>query len=357
MKDSLSVELPQVVPICDYGRFRGLPSFASGLILMLESYCDESESSVRGGTLLALAGYLADDSDWLKFNVAWRRDVLDAFGIPYFHAKDLRSGNAKLYRHLGFDQRQGLLEKACSVIGDHVCSGAIVYMRPHDWKTNTTVQQRRRWGSVYGVCVGILVTDVLNTVVGGPRRVSVFLEGGHANDAEALLGVREYKYATEPMEFPEACSPILYHDLDHPELKARETFMRIGDIALVDKVSSLPVQAADLLAYLVGSALNPQHPVFEGILDRLLDLKPHALRGFSPDDVTILVSEIETAEAEHSLRRKEIWQIRRILRSEGSIVYQLPWGIAAQHGSASEERATELKSQVDRILEKFRVFS
>ena len=226
---------------------------------MLEAYCDESDSVAGGSPLLVLAGYLSDEADWRLFNKAWASKVLDAYSIPYFHAKDLRSQNAKLYRHLNFKERRNLLEAACSVIGQHVKAGAIVYMRPSDWKNSTSPRQRSKWGSAYGICVELMVAVVLGEIVGGPERVSVFLEDGHVNAADAIRKIHNYKHDTEPIEYPEMALPVHTSEPNHPELRMREESMRIGDIALVSKVRSMPTQAADLLAYLVGSSLSPLH--------------------------------------------------------------------------------------------------
>jgi hypothetical protein len=340
----------------DVSAFSGLPSFSSGLIAMLEAYCDESDASIRGGSLLVLAGYLADDADWRLFNKAWESEVLRPYSIPYFHAKDLRSQNAKLYRHLNLKERRDLLDAACSVIGRHVKAGGIVYMRPADWKQFTTPRQRSRWGSAYGICMELMLAVVLGEIVGGPERVSVFLEDGHANATDAIRKIHNYKHDTEPIEYPEITGgPIHTSEPEHPELKMREESMRIGDIALVSKVRSMPTQAADLLAYLVGSALSPIHPVFEGTLDALLPLKPHALSGWGPDDVSELVKGMTSIQADREELRMQNWEMKRILRSEGMKVFQLPWGMVVDHKpEEKDERSVELKSQVNSILEKFK---
>jgi hypothetical protein len=159
---------------------------------MLEAYCDESDSTTLGGEpVLVLAGYLADESEWRNLISAWEKEILDKYKIPYFHAKELRSRNAKFYRHLDFAARRDLLNTACSLIKHNVRAGAIVYMRPSDWKRETTQRQRSKWGSAYGVCMEMLLSPVLSKLVQGPERVSIFLEDGHANVSRFSLKWRE----------------------------------------------------------------------------------------------------------------------------------------------------------------------
>jgi hypothetical protein len=246
---------------------------------VLEAYCDESATIAGGEPLLVLVGYLADHTDWAAFSESWDREILKKYGLPHFHAKDLRSSNSKVYRYFDFSQRRELLATSCKVIGDHIGGGAVVYMRPSNWKRNTTPGQRSRWGSAYGVCMELLL-GAFNEIVPGPQRVNVFLEDGHANADDAVNRIRNYKSDTEPMEYPELAGPGRVFDPEHPEMKSRETKMWIGETRLVPK-SAMPTQTADLLAYLVGASLRqPIYPVFDGILDDLLPRKPHLLSGW-----------------------------------------------------------------------------
>jgi len=200
----------------------------------------------------------------------------------------------------------------------------------------------------------ILVSVVLDGLVGSPERVSVFLEEGHNNAGDALLKVHNYKHDTEPIEYPEMAGAPIMGDPDHHELNARKTSMRIGDSALVSKITSPPAQAADLLAYLVGSALKPQHPIFDGILDRLLDLKPHALCGWSPEDVKELVSGMSEWAEEKKLLKMQTYEMKRRLRAEGMKVFQMPWGFVVDRHPDEDDDSIRLKSQVNSILDKFK---
>ena len=105
---------------------------------MLVAYCDESDTLAGGQQLLVLAGYLANEADWQAFITDWNVELLKPFRIPHFHAKDIRSRNAKLYRHLDLAERRQLLGTGSKLIVKHTRAGAIVYMRPADWRHETT---------------------------------------------------------------------------------------------------------------------------------------------------------------------------------------------------------------------------
>jgi hypothetical protein len=244
-----------------------------------------------------------------------------------------------------------LLASASRIIGHHVRGGSIVYMRPSDWKNNTTPQERSRWGSAYGVCMELLLGTV-NELVMGPERVSVFLEDGHVNADDAVTRIRNYKADTEPMEYPELAGDGRVFDPEHSEMKARMTKMRVGRVGLVPK-SALPTQAADLLAYLVGPSLRPPlHGVFEGVLDDLLPRTTHVLSAWGPRRVSELAETMRAVEAERAETRAQNRQMKRFLRDQGLRVYQLPWGIVTDRGPEDSE-SEKLRSQIDAIWEKF----
>lgn len=318
---------------------------------MLEFYFDESESSIADHPAVVIAGYGADDSNWRNFNQHWRQRVLSPFKIPYFHAKELRSQNARLYRHLGFAERRSLLQMVISVISDNVKTGASVYMRPHDWESITTHTMRTRWGSAYGMCMELLLAALSQGPFSGTnrQRVNVFLEEGHVNAQDALQKVRNYKYDTESIEWPTLVGEAKVVDED----PLRMTAMQIGGSGLVAKRMTPPVQAADLLAFLMGSAIrSSQHPVFSGVLDELLSRVPVLSSGWGPSSVQRSVEGIKQLEGYRRVMRTEMWQLKKQLREQGMTVYELPWGIVMDRAPSGDEESQQLKEQVNAILEK-----
>jgi len=170
------------------------------------------------------------------------------------------------------------------------------------------------------VCMELLLR-AFNEIVASPERVGVFLEDGHANADDALIRIRNYKSDTEPMEYPEMAGPARIFSPEHPEMKARIGAMRIGNFGLVPK-ATIPTQAADFLAYLIGSALRPPSPpVLDGILDDLLPRKPHLLSGWGPKAVAELAAKIREIESDRVETRSLNWQMKQALRDQGMRVY------------------------------------
>jgi len=203
----------------------------------------------------------------------WREDVLEPFKISHFHTKQVRSQNTSLYRHLTYEERRALLKSVVEIIAAHVESAFSIYMRPHDWQEATSADERRRWGSCYGVCIELLLGAMSDNGYGGsdPQRVSIFLEDGHQHIGDALKRIKYYQQDAEPPEWP-SMSDEVHTGYVEPR---RMTAMRIGEIGAVSKLSSCPAQAADFLAYLVSYVFSGhQSPVFEGVFDHLLSLRP-----------------------------------------------------------------------------------
>jgi hypothetical protein len=320
---------------------------------MLESYFDESDSLVGRHPLLVIAGYLGDRRDWESFNIQWKRDLLDSFKITHFHSKELRSQNARFYRHLSFVQRREMLKVASAIICASVSLGIVGYMRPHDWNEFAPAQMRRKWGSCYGTLAELLMAD-LSKHRQSTERVSVFFEEGHANAGDVIRKLRAIKHDTEPIEWPEA-SPELMDAHIVEEDPARTQMMRIGDIALVSKQTAFPTQAADLLAYLISSScLKNPHPVFDGILDALLQEKPHLLSAWGPKKVRELVAAASAYEDLQETRRKETWNIKKHLRGRGYKVYGLPWGLVVDKFPIEDKLSLDFRKQVDSIQAKFK---
>jgi len=162
---------------------------------MREAFLDESSSTAAGQSVMIVAGFVSEKERWALFEAEWRKKVLQPYKITHLHSKQLRSHNDKLYRHLDLDQREALLSTAVETIATHVESAFAIYMRPYDWQHETTPEERRRWGSCYGVCTELLLVAMSENKYGGPNpeRVSIFIEDGHANLGDALKRIRYYQ--------------------------------------------------------------------------------------------------------------------------------------------------------------------
>jgi Protein of unknown function (DUF3800) len=287
---------------------------------VLEVYLDESLSyfglDPARTPLLVIAGYVAEEDEWESFSKGWAA-TLQAFQLSHFHAKELRSSDARLYRHLSFGQRRDLLSRLSALITKHTLLGVASYMRPTDYKHSTTPDFRARKGSTYGALVDLILMTLSNILVkpaADPERVNIFLESGHKNSREALCRIEYYKQETEPVPNDIEGNPNIINN--NP---LRTCFMRIGAYGLAAKREALPLQAADLLAYLIGAAahMKDSHPVFDDTLDNLLQSRPHVLSPWGTEAVRTLIEAAEAGDREAAESRREFYHLKRYLRSFG----------------------------------------
>jgi hypothetical protein len=319
---------------------------------MLESYYDESESSIGGKPILVIAGYIAQKDSWSDFGVQWQHRILDKYHVSHLHAKKLRSRSNKLYRHLTFEQRSEIITTAIELIGSYTESAFSIYMRPCDWKQATTAQERSGWGSCYGMCTEILLAAMSENGYGGasPKRVSVFIEDGHSNAEDALRHIRFFKHDSEPVEWPELAEEEHAGYVD----PIRNSCMRIGAQALVPKIGTPQVQAADLLAHLIGSNMQKtSEALFSGALDKLLNVRPVVSSGWGPESVAELAAGLRTLQESRKAERGAIWHLKKQIRGTGARVYELPWGIVIDKAPGTDELSDVLKEQVNEILGRF----
>lgn len=314
-------------------------------------YCDESGADLLGAPGLWLAGYLASDESWSSFSQAWRTEVLDRYSIPHLHAVELRSRQASLYRHLDLEARRKLLTAACDIIVSCIEAGFVSYMRPEEFESLTTPEERARWGGAYGVCAEVLVGEI-SRHIGRPERVNFHFEDGHVNVASALKRIEAIKADTEPTEWPKMADADDLDGSEHIEKEMRTSWMRIGTVDTVKKTGALPTQAADLLAYLSATVMrNDNDPVYAGCLDLLIGRKSHAFRSLGATFLAELVKATRLVEQQRLLDRKNIYEMRGTLHALGYVTYVLPWGLVVDKGP-KDEQSEMLKQQVEEIRKK-----
>jgi len=246
---------------------------------VLEAYCDETESVAQGKPLLLLAGYAADADNWRVLSREWQHRILNRYGIPFFHAKELRSGNAKHYRHLSRHKRRALIEDATAIIADAgIEATGIIFLRPFDWSSVSTPAERAIFGSAYRIAAEYfmlgLCQNLGTTTFGSEPLVSVCLESGHPSATDAINGISGFRRLWEPIEMPECLQDKKVVGIqigDEPPLCTVVTerpnpIVRMESCGVVNKRTVIPVQAADLLAYLSGAAIRNQvDRIFDGI--------------------------------------------------------------------------------------------
>jgi hypothetical protein len=315
-------------------------------------YLDESEGTILGGHVLAVAGYVGSDAAWTAFTDEWKTKVLDAFSIPHFHTTDLRNPEKRLFRHLGLAARRRLLAVAADVIVSHVEAGCSVYIRPNDWKELTTEAERCRWGGAYEACIHTLL-PLFSSQLAVVDRVNVYLEEGHKNMAGALQAIADYQQATEPVQWPGVMGDGHQYDGDSLEMKMRISSMRIEKFGSVKKAECAGAQAADLFAYLVTTVMRNDTGVFAGLLDSLVQRTPHAVYGLGPRKLSEFVESLKAYERVQKNDRQALYAMRKELHQLGVKTYALPWGIVSDKGDPSDPAGQELRIQIEAIRDAF----
>ena len=135
----------------------------------------------------------------------------------------------------------------------------------------------------------------------------------------------------------------------------RMTAMRIGEIGAVSKLSSNPAQAADFLAYLVSYVFSSHRsPVFEGVFDHLLSLRPVVSSGWSPASVKRLTIAIREVERMRKDQRTSLWNMKSELRDRGMKAYELPWGLVIDKSQEKDDISEQVRLQINEILARFK---
>jgi hypothetical protein len=318
---------------------------------MREIYCDESQADMFGKPLLCLGAYLAPHDRWRTFSDEWRTEILGRFSIPHLHAVDLRRGLSSTSKHLDTASRRTLVRQACALIAQHVDAGFLTYLRPDDLNGLTIPTERSRWGGAYGISVELLLSAISEHLK-SPERVNVYFEAGHANSEAALQKIRNFKFDTEPVEWPDLTDVTTANHDSTPEAQMRVSAMRIGSYGTVGKTDSPPTQAADLFVYLAATALrNDNDPVYSGCLDVLLAGKPHVLSPWGPAKLAELVQSIRSLEERWKADRQGLYEMRGLLHGLGFATHALPWGIVVDKGPRDETSLT-VKEQVNSIRRK-----
>jgi hypothetical protein len=330
----------------------------------LEAYCDETESSAEGKPLLLLAGYVGDVETWQKFTSQWQEQILERYQIPFFHAKELRSGNNRFYKHLSIHKRQALLDEAIDIISNvGIESTVVVFLRPSDWKAVTTPEERSIWGSAYRIAAEYLLIGfgraIGSTEFGNEPALNIFVEDGHANSTDAIKGIKGWKLRSQSPELPEALTPDKYDLL--PPAKFRQTAwstpqIRVEGYGLVSKKLVKPVQAADLLACVAGVTIRNQvDQLFnDGILKKLVSKNPMTCR-ISPLDCTQLINQLRQGKHQIEEGREAAWEANQKLRDQGFVVYDLPGVTLIDRNPTGKNKDTDpIHVQARAIQKKFK---
>lgn len=180
-------------------------------------YMDESGTH-EGSKTLVLAGYLFSDKQAKRFSTVWREELARK-GLPYAHMTDCATGNG-IYRHLSMEERIDLSKMLINLIKSKSRFGFGVALDVEYFERSMSFDKLKK--SAYSFCLALCVKQISNWAHDNETKVAYFFEAGHKDQTEAndimnrINGKERASYAAH---------------------------------AFVDKRDSIPLQAADMLAW------------------------------------------------------------------------------------------------------------
>lgn len=201
--------------------------------MLAEVYIDESNSH-DDAKILCLSGYvyLPNKAKELSAELSL---VLNGVGVPFFHMVDCAHGAPPHYDKLTLDQRIDLEKKVIALARNKSEFGFSVALTKEVYDSVAPKSLSMNFGGQYSFCLLQALIHVLNWANESKfdGEFSYFLEAGHASQREAN-GV-----LNKIFQFPETREVFKY---------ASHTFG--------DKEKYLPLQTADLLAWLYANHLK-----------------------------------------------------------------------------------------------------
>lgn len=248
------------------------------LMAMLYAYFDESGTHA-GSKVIAIAGWLAPESMWIKFQREWKR-VLDSKGIEYFHMNEYEHGDP------------GVKPEP---------------QPPYNWDKAERITFLRRLIDIVRNRTQFSVsfaTDTSDYPALAARVVA-------PPSAYAWCATRCLKGIVQWCEYQGHAEPIAYvfedgagHNgeleklrddiMGSAELKA---YYRMGSLGFADKETLNPLQAADMLAYEIYKEMDNFHvPESEsrklrGSMRALLTSRNHQAQFYKGGSIYIVLSD------------------------------------------------------------------
>ena len=207
------------------GIFLAMCSRFDAVALVVEAYFDESyESGTASGRLLCVAGYVFLKSKARTFETKWAA-LLRRYGLPYFRMSSCAHG-ASPFDRLDKNDRVKAEKEAIALIRESAAYGLAVTVDEAEFDSLAVANERIATAYEFCVWICLLATRIWVEKHRPLAQIAYFFESGHADQPRANM--------------------VMKRIFDHPTL--RETYRYSGH-AFVPKETSLPTQAAEMLAW------------------------------------------------------------------------------------------------------------
>jgi len=237
-------------------------------VATLVAYTDESEQS----NVLCVAAYIGYAKEWGRFTKQWRKQLRKK-DIEFFHMKDFMDSRSDLRRKLGSPKEAlEFYEVLTGLIRKYTCKSFRFVIDQAEYKRFTTHKFRSQYGSAYTFLNKAIISYCRQWAIrtGYKHLTQFFVEDGHRNCEQ----VRPY--------LSRLCKTGV-----------------IGSSGIGNKRSEIPLQAADILAYLTTNGYVGDCSIPTGRLPKVSELY---------FDKTLILEQVE--------RIQEAWKQANTLKQE-----------------------------------------
>jgi hypothetical protein len=195
-------------------------------LALIVGYFDESGTHGEAAITM-IAGFVATIDVWESISAAWAAELapLAEYGVDWFHATECLHGN-RGWRRPRKEKRERLIERLSDILAGADVSAVWSGVNVDEWDRLTTPKFRSRFPKPYDLCFDEVVRQLW------------WWSRHHADGGPVSIVFAEQK------EYEERSAKTLQAWRRHPEV---DRFL--GSLTFVRPQKSLPLQAADLLAY------------------------------------------------------------------------------------------------------------
>lgn len=153
---------------------------------MLVCYLDDSGKDPQN-RITTIAGYAASDDQWRAFEIEVE-PIFSDYGVKVLHAKDLHNTDRE-FQDWTVLKKQAFLARICRVMSHHIPLGMSMSALKETYKSRAAESARKRTVTPYTFCSNVIIDWVLTDIrvgrIANTEGVSLILECGHENNAEA----------------------------------------------------------------------------------------------------------------------------------------------------------------------------
>ncbi len=211
----------------------GFPHACRGIVLVIGAYFDYSEKEDSGRGFASVGGYAALVPEWEAFTSRWVEIVLRPNQISAFHMADCENGFGEFSGpDWPKERRHALIKTAIGIVCDHVAYGLVQSVVLEDIPAIQEIARLQEKPAHFENAYTIVAPEIFAFLYEDLDRVP-----GFQDQPVALYFDRETKGAG------------LLTDCFNEHIMEHGQQARFTSITVADRVTCIPLQAADIAAY------------------------------------------------------------------------------------------------------------